>query len=599
MRDAQLRLKQEALATLFHCIRRTRAIAMSSERADATTASNAAAPKGGSLLRPFRHRVFTVIWSATVVSNIGSWLCNAGAGWLMTSLTHSALVIALVQVATSVPMFLFAIPAGALTDIIDKRKFLIMGGIAGTVISAAFTVLVWRHLATPGLVLLFMFLIGSAGAVTMPAWQAVVPKLVPAADLAAAVTANGVGINISRAIGPALAGPVIAALGLAAPFWLNAVSDLATLGALAWWHPPPKPPQGLPAEHFLGAMLTGFRHVRHNPHLRATMLRAAAFFPFAGAYWALLPLVVRSDIAGGPQLYGLLLGSIGVGALGGAFALPRLRAVMGPDWLVAAGTIGTAIALALFGLAREPIMALLGSLIAGAAWILVLSNLNVSAQVALPDWVRGRGLSVFVTVMFAGMALGSGVSGQVASIAGAPLALFLAGAGALLAVPLTWRYKLQTGAAYDLTPATHWPVPIVTPHVAGDVGPVLISIEYRLAAPDDPAAFLSAVYKLAEERGRDGAYGWGLFEDSAEACVFVEVFFVASWSDHLRQHARVTQADRVLQEQINGLLVGPTRIRHLLAAASASAPAATTTLHRREAQRSGRADGPSPPQKTD
>ena len=194
-----------------------------------------------------------------------------------------------------------------------------------------------------------MFLIGAGGALTAPAWQSIVPQLVPKQTLAPAVAANSVGINISRAVGPALGGVIIAGFGLAAPFWLNAISNIGTLGALVWWRSPQQKAGRLPAERFMSAILTGFRYARHNPHLRATLTRAVGFFLFASAYWALLPLVARNQIAGGPELYGILLGAIGAGAVGGAFVLPWAKAKIGADWMVKAGTIGTAIALALFG----------------------------------------------------------------------------------------------------------------------------------------------------------------------------------------------------------------------------------------------------------
>jgi len=524
----------------------------------------ASARVASSLRAAFRHRAFTVIWIATVVSNIGTWMYNAASGWLMVSLNSDALLVSLVQVATSLPMFLFALAAGALADIFDKRRFLIGVEAGTTLLSAIFAAMVEFGHVTPGTLLLFMFLIGAGGALSAPAWQSVVPQLVPAQDLAPAVAANSVGINISRAVGPALAGTIIGLAGIAAPFWLNALSNLGVIGALLWWRAPLTGASRLPAERFASAMRMGFRHARHNPHLRATLIRAVAFFLFASAYWALLPLVARNQIAGGPALYGVLLGAIGAGAVGGAFALPWAKSRLGPDLMVVAATVGTAVSLVLFGLARVPIVALVASILAGASWIAVLANLNVSAQVALPDWVRGRGLAIFVTVFFGSMSLGSGVWGEIADIAGLPLTHFIAAAGALLAIPLTRRWKLQTGAGVDLTPSMHWPVPVVTHEIESDRGPVLVTVEYRLTSEKDRNAFLTALERLAHERRRDGAYAWGVFEDTAENGRFLETFLVESWIEHLRQHERVTHADRVLQEHIHRLLEHMPAVRHLI-----------------------------------
>ncbi len=514
---------------------------------------------------PFRHRTYAVIWSATVVANIGGWMYSAAAAWLMTSLDPDPLLVSLVQVATSLPMFLFALPAGALADTIDKRRFLIAVEIGITVVSAVFAALVMLDLVTPISLLAFMFVISIGSALDAPAWQSIVPSLVPRKDLSAAVAANSVGVNISRAIGPALSGVITAGIGIAAPFWLDAVSNLGTIGALAWWRPPKATTSRLPAERFASAIRTGVRYARNNPPLRATLFRAVTFFLFASAYWALLPLVARTQLAGGAELYGILLGAIGLGAIGGAFALPRVKAKLGPDRLVAAGTVSTAIALILFGVAHDAATALAASVIAGASWIATLSSLNVSAQLALPEWVRGRGLAIYVTVLFGAMTLGSVAWGAIAGAAGLPVAHFLAALGALLAIPLTWHFKLQTGAGLDLTPSMAWPAPIVAGDLEERAGPVMIAVEYIVAVKDRDA-FLAALERVALERRRDGAYAWGVFEDAAEAGRFVETFLVESWLEHLRQHERVTKADSMLQKRVQRFLLSPSKVTHLVAA---------------------------------
>ena len=515
---------------------------------------------------PFRYAPFSVVWTATVIANIGTWMYNAASGWLMTSLNPDPLIVSLVQVATTLPIFLFAVPAGALADIVDKRRFLIIGEVAVTAVSAVFAAIVALGAATPGNLLLFTFLIGAVAAMTAPAWQSIVPQLVPKQELTPAVAANSVGFNVSRAVGPALGGMIVAVAGIAAPFWINAISNLAVIGALVWWRPPSERRRHLPVERFGSAIRTGFRHARNNPHLRATLIRSAAFFLFGSAYWALLPLVARERIAGGPDLYGYLLGAIGAGAVGGAFALPWLRRRLGPDRLMAAGTIGTGLAMALFGIARDPAAGLAASVIAGVCWIAVLASLNVSAQVALPEWVRGRGLAIFMTVFFGALTLGSIIWGQVAGMLGLPAAHFMAAAGALVAIPLTWRWKLQTGAGIDLTPSLHWPAPLVTDEIGHDRGPVLVTVEYRID-PRSREAFLGALEKLGQERRRDGAYAWGVFEDAAEEGRMVETFLVESWLEHLRQHDRVTNSDRLLQEVVHRFHIqGAPKVTHFIAA---------------------------------
>lgn len=536
--------------------------------AQETTASSpqrVAGDASASRWGPFRHPVYRRLWIATVVANIGAWMYNAAAGWLMTSLNPAPLMVSLVQVATMLPMFLFALPAGALADIIDKRRFILVLEILSVVTAGLFALLVSLDLVTPAALLAFMFVIGTIAAIEAPAWQSVVPQLVPRQDLTSAIAANSVGINISRAVGPALAGVLIGMVGIAAPFWVDAISNFGVIGVFLWWRSRPASGHALPAERVIGAIRVGFRHVRNNYHLRCTLRRAAAFFMFASAYWALLPLVARGQIGGGPELYGILLGAIGLGAVGGAVVLARLKGKVGANRMVTAGQIGTAIALALFGAAREPVVAVAASLMAGMCWIAVLANLNVSAQTALPDWVRGRGLAMYVTVFFGTMTVSSAAWGWLAGIAGLPATHFAAAAGALLVLPLTARWKLQTAAGIDLSPSMHWPAPVVSQALENDSGPVMVTVEYRVEPPDRDA-FLRAIEKVAAERRRDGAYAWEMFQDTADPTHFVETFFFESWLEHLRQHERVTNADRLLENHVRKYSQAAPVVTHFVAA---------------------------------
>jgi MFS family permease len=489
---------------------------------------------------------------------------NAAAGWLMTSLTRDAFLVSLVQVANTLPMFMFALVAGALSDIVDKRGFLIAGEVATAVLSAIFAALVWFNYVTPASLLGFTFLIAIASAFTAPAWQAVVPELVPWKALPAAITANSAGVNVSRAIGPAIAGAMVGPLGIASPFVVNAVSNFGSIAALVWWREPKTNKSALQAEPFGSAIRIGFRYAANSPGLRATLIRTVAFFLFATAYWALLPLVARDRVGGGPGVYGLLLGTIGLGAVAGAFVIPSLKVRIGPDRLVAFASVGTAIALTLFGIARDVPLALLASVIAGISWIAAIATINVSAQVALPDWVRGRGLAVYMTVLFGSMTLGSAVWGEIAAMTGLFVAHLAAAAGVLVATPLTWRWKLQTGEGLDLTPSTQWPAPILLRPVEGSDGPVLVTAEYLVAHEKDREPFLAAMNRLRRERLRDGAYRWGIFEDTAQRGRFLETFLVESWLEHLRQHERVTGSDNVLQQSIYALLERQPAITHFI-----------------------------------
>jgi len=533
-------------------------------------ADNAAAPSGPpapvSPWSALHQRVFRWLWIATVVSNIGGWLYNAASGWLMTSLDVDPFTVSLVQVANSLPLFLFALPAGALADMTDKRRFILVLEILTTVLCAVFAVLVSLNRVTSTLLLLFIFLVGTLGAVETPAWQAITPQLVPRAALSSAIALNSIGVNISRVIGPALAGAIILAAGIAAPFWLNAVSNLGVIAVILWWRPPPQRPRALPPEHLAGAIRVGLRYARYHGSLRATLVRAVGFFLSASAYWALLPVLARAQIGGGATLYGVLLATLGAGAVGGALFLPRLRSWLGPDRLVVLGELGTAAALVLFALAHSASVALLACLLAGAAWIIALAVLNVSAQLALPEWVRGRGLAVYATAFFGTMSVGSACWGLLGSHLGLPAAHLIAAGAALLAIPLTRRWKLRASGDQDLTPSMHWPAPVLAEAVEGDAGPVLVSVEYRID-PKDREAFITALTRLARTRRRDGAYSWGVYQDTAHAGRFVETFLVDSWLEHLRQHERFTQADVALEDRVRGFAREAPRITHYIAAA--------------------------------
>ncbi|MGD0186086.1 MAG: MFS transporter [Roseiarcus sp.] len=515
---------------------------------------------------PFDSAAFTVILIASTIANVGIALFDTSSAWLMTSLNADPMAVSTVQIATTLPMFLLTLPAGALADIVDPRRLLIVVAIVMMMASAAFAALVSFGLATPAALLATTFVLGAGGALTAPVWLKITPLLVPMRELGAAVAANGAAYNLSRAVGPALGGLAIGALGIESPFWAFSASNLGLIAALLWWRSPRKCSESLPAERLTSAIRTGLRYAAHNRLLGATLIRAIAFFPFASAYWALLPLVARSQMNNGPEVYGALLGAIGLGAIASSFALNWLKARLGPDRLTVVGSLVSALALVLFAFAREPVIALIASLVAGASWIIVLACLFVSVQVALPDWVRGRGLAVFLTVYFGAMTAGSALWGEVASWQGLSIALLAAAGGALLAIPLAWRWKLQPAVELDLSPAMHWRTPVFAHPVEPDQGPVLVTVEYRIAKENCPA-FLGAIDEMGRERKRDGAFAWGVFEDAAESGRFLETFLIESWLElkHLRE--RVTNADRMLEEEIRQLLAESPKVTFLTASA--------------------------------
>ena len=519
---------------------------------------------------PFGHKAFALLWAATLISNIGTWMHDVGAGWLMTTLNPSPDVVTLVQAATTLPIFLFALFAGTLADRVNKRSLLVIVNAILFAIISTLAVLVALERMTPMLLIAFTFAIGTAAAFMAPAWQSVVPELVPREKLKPAIALNSMGLNISRAIGPAIAGFLITTVGLTAPFALNALTHVLIIGALLLWKRPEAPPRRLPPEPIGAAMITGLRHAAYNEPLKATLVRAVGFFLFASAYWALLPLVAREMPGGGAELYGMLLASIGAGAVAGALLLPRVREQIDTNKVAAAGAATTAVAMLLLSTVSVPAAAVAAAFFGGIGWIAVLTSLNVSAQTALPNWVRARGLAIFMMVFFGSMAAGSTLWGQVATLASVDFALLVAGIGVLVAIPLTWRTRLGQGEDLDLSPSSYWPAPAVDDrmHDDADRGPVMVTIEYEVD-PRDEAPFLAAIHTLSGERYRDGAYQWGVYQDAEDPARWTEWFLISSWAEHLRQHGRVTHHDKDIQDAVRAFHKGDEapRVRHLLAPA--------------------------------
>lgn len=498
---------------------------------------------------PFGFRAFTLLWGATLISNIGTWMHEVGASWLMTTLNSSPAVVSLVQAATTLPVFLFALFAGTLADRLDKRRMLIFINAVLLVIVSLLAVMVHFDLVTPVTLILFTLAIGTGTAFMAPAWQAVVPALVPREALPPAIALNSMGINISRAIGPALAGVLIASVSLSSPFVINALSFVVIIAALVMWRD--APPVQKTSQPIVNAMMTGLRHVAHNASLKATLMRSFAFFVFASAYWALLPLVVRNVDGGGATLYGALLTLIGTGAVAGALALPKLRAKLDANRMAAAGTIGTAAAMLVLALARDPVSAGAAALLGGFSWIAVLTTFNVSAQTSLPNWVRARGLAVNLMVFFGSMSAGATIWGQVATLTSTNAALVIAAIGLLMGIPLTWRFKLGQSEAQDLSPSMHWPAPEVALPEDGltDRGPVMVTVEYKIDQAQTKD-FIKAVEEWSQERWRDGAFEWHLYQSAEEPDLWIEAFSISSWEEHLAQHGRVSNADKDVQDHV-------------------------------------------------
>ncbi len=513
---------------------------------------------------PLGFPVFRALWIATIVSNVGTWMHDVGAGWLMTSLSPSPLLVALVQAATTLPMFLLALPAGALADIVDRRRMLMAAQLLGLLAAALLAILTLLDLVTPEVLLAGTFMLGIAAALSAPVFQAIVPELVDKRALPDAIALNSLGVNISRAIGPALGGVIVALAGTPAVFALNALSVVAVLAVLWTWKRP-RTVHTLPPEHFLGALKAGYRYTRHSPAMRLVLVRAVGFFLFASALWAMLPLIARRGLGLDAAGYGALLGCMGAGAVLGAILLKRLRRTAPANTISVGATLFFALSTLALALATNVWIAGAVMFSAGLAWIGMLTSLNVAAQMASPGWVKARALAVYILVFQGAMAGGSILWGSIAASTSVPTALLLAAAGQTAALVLALRWRLPQDLATDLSPSNHWTEPLLSVQPADDRGPVLIEIEYRVE-PARLAEFIAALRGFRSSRQRDGAIRWDVWEDVAEPGRVVENFVVESWVEHQRQHARVTHADELDQRLLQAFHVGdsPPFVQHLL-----------------------------------
>jgi MFS family permease len=505
------------------------------------------------------------LWFASIVSNLGTWMEEVGEAWLMTDQTASPLLVSLLQTADSLPIFLLALPAGALADIMDRRRLLLFTQGWMCAAAAILGVLTLLGLTTPWVLLTITCALGVGTALNVPAWQALTPELVSRDELPAAAALGGVGFNIARSVGPALGGLIVAAAGPGAVFLLNAASFVGVIVVLNRWRRAPRQSL-LPTERVAGAVRAGLRYVRHAPPLRAVLVRTLAFIVCGSALWGLLPVVGRRELKLTSVGYGVLLRCLGLGAVGGAAVLPGFRRRVPTDALVAVATILWAGVMAAFAFVQEvPVLCLL-LLAGGTGWITLMSSLNVAAQTTVPSWVRGRALALYVLAFQGGMAAGSALWGSVAAHSSIPVALIAAATGLVLGLVTIAVYRLPKAEAADLSPSMHWPAPVVFTAPEAERGPVLVTVEYHVN-PAEAEEFARAASGLRPIRERDGAVNWGLFQDLADPSRWVETFVVETWAEHLRQHERVTVEDRHVEDAVRAFQIGrqPPVVKHHIA----------------------------------
>jgi MFS family permease len=496
---------------------------------------------------PLRHRTYRMLWVTWVIASLCMWMSEVAAAWLMTSLSDAPVMVALVQTAATLPVFLLGLPSGALADIVDRRRMLIATQVWAAIVALLLAVLALADLLTPGVLLVLVFANGIVLAARWPVHSALVPSLVPRAELQEAMALNGVANNGSRLAGPLIAGAVIAASGVEHVFAINAALAFAAILMLARWKHERKA-STLPSERFFAAIRVGLQHVRQSADIRRVMARAAAFFLGAIALIALLPLVARGMQGGGPGTFTLLLAAMGAGAVAGAFLLPLFTRRMSHDRRVASGTLLFCAAAATVAVAPNVWIAMPGMLVAGIAYMFASNPLMVAAQHVLPDWVRARGLSVYQMGIMGASALGAALWGQVASLTGVSASLLIASGIGAVSIVFLRRLPLPAGGDDDLSPSTSWKMPPLAAPIDADEGPVLVTIEYRID-PGRVDEFLAVMRESRRVWLSSGLLAWSLFSDVSERGRYLEHMVDESWAAYIRRNERVAASYVRLRER--------------------------------------------------
>jgi len=535
---------------------------MSLENKSAVVADHNSPKPRSSLWRPLRSTMFRNLLMAGVASDVGTFMQSVGAAWLMVSLKAGPLYIALTQTAFALPFFIFALPAGAIGDIVDRRKLILSTEVWMAAIAVTLTVLTISGLMSPILLLILTFALAAGDAFESPTWRAILPELVSKEDLTSASALNGIEFNFARAIGPALAGLIIAAAGVGMAFAINAASFVGVIFVILRWKRHPRR-RTAPVETFTGATVAAVRYTRYSPELRTVLFRSGAGMFFASGLLALLPALAH-QVSSKAVTYGFLLGSFGLGAVLGALVMQRARARWSAEAVVAAGVVIFGCCTIAASTFRNLISLNAVMFAAGAAWIVFLSIFNVITLNLTPDWIRARALAVSMLAFQGAVAGGSAVWGALATRTGVNAALFCAGVGIIASASLGLIFRLPDLTA-DLTPWIHWNVPVVSNQdlAVADAGPALVTVEYDVY-PEHQERFLRAIRKYERIRRRDGAFRWGIYRDLENPNRYLETFLVHSWAEHLRQHERTTRADKEVEEHLRSLVRREPLVHHLV-----------------------------------
>ena len=520
--------------------------------------------KAMSAWSPLRLPLFRALWIGSVISNIGTTMNDTAAVWTMTTLTASPTMVSLMQTMSSLPLFLLALPAGAMADLVDRQKLILAAQTGALLTAAGMAVMAWYGWLNQSLLLLATFQLGVASAFTMPAWQALIPEIVGKEQLSPAIALSGVGYNIARALGPIAGGLMIASLGPAPVFALNALSFVAVIVVMltGTYTVTPRSAQ---REQMLGAMTAAIRYARHAPAMQDVLWRGGVHIFAAVAPAVLLPVIVHGRHWEASD-FGVLMGCYGAGAIAMAlFVLPKLRARFTFDQVLCGASLLSAFTTAIVAIVPGKIAMGCVLALAGAGWMSGLNTFSIASQSAFPNWVRARSSAIYLVVMQGAFSIGAITWGQLTSHYGAPVALGLAAAGLVVSAILSHKLPISHVEQLNLSPSGHWQGHTLANEPGPSDGPVLITIEYHID-PGEAAAFRAAMVHLRETRLRDGAFRCSVFMDLDDPTLYRETFLVGSWAEHLRQHERATIEDQHIEQAVIAFHKGleAPRVRHLL-----------------------------------
>ena len=521
--------------------------------AGAIGGAGGATPTSASTWSVLRNAAYRGLWLASGIYFIGNAMQAMAASWMMVEITGSAFFAALVQTAVFLPMFLLVLPAGVLADIADRRRLLIGSLVVQILTGVLLAALSIAHITGPGLLLFLVFVGGCCTALLSPAWNSTITDTLPRDELPAGITAISISYNAARALGPALAGIVFSLAGGAWNFVLAVVGTVVMLWSIWRWPPRPHPPSRLPAERLWGGTLSALRFARHSESVLAQLIRTVAYSGAGSALWALLPAIGQSRMDLNAAGFGLLMGCLGIGAIAAGLVIGRIRAKVKLDTLISVGCIVFAAMMLVAAWSPWPRTVYPALVFAGAAWMAVMSTFNTATQTSAPPWVRSRAVALHTFCALGSFAIGSAIWGALSDVLGLSVALSVGAAGIAAGVLLARPFPLRMGKALEVIPATPWEDLSIADEPAPQAGPVAVEIGYRIR-PDQTAAFLAAVSHLKAPRRRDGATFWRLYRDLGDPSRYVERFIVTSWADYLRQRARSTQADQLIEAQVRAFL---------------------------------------------